>query len=79
MKIEVRVFATLRKYIPELGIGEPKIVELAEGTTFEDLREMLGLPLEEIKIIMRNGIQTEMEEIIKDGDRIAYAPAVAGG
>ena len=79
MKIEVRVFATLRKYIPELGIGEPKIVELPEGATFEDLRKMLGLPLEEIKIIMRNGIQTEMDEIIEDADRIAYAPAVAGG
>jgi sulfur-carrier protein len=79
VKVEVRVFATLRKYLPELGIGEPKIVELPQGSTFEDLREMLGLPIEEIKIIMRNGIQTEMDEIIEDGDRIAYAPAVAGG
>lgn len=79
IKAEVRVFATLRRYIPELGVGEPKTVELPEGTTFDALREQLGLPLEEIKIIMRNGIQTEMDEIIEDGDRIAYVPAVGGG
>ena len=79
MKIEVRVFATLRKYVPELGVGEPKTAELPEGATFEDLREILGLPLEEIKVIMRNGLQTDMDEIIEDGDRIAYVPAVGGG
>ena len=79
MKIEVRVFATLRKYLPELGIGEAKIVELDEGITFEKLLHQLGLPLDEVKIIMRNGIQTELDEIIEDGDRIAYVPAVGGG
>ncbi len=79
MKVEVRVFATLRKYIPELGIGEPKILELPEGTTFTELRDQLELPAAEVKVIMRNGLQTELEELIADGDRIAYIPAVAGG
>ena len=79
IKIEVRLFATLRKYLPELGIGEPKIIELSEGTSFEELRQQLKLPLEEVKVIMRNGIQTELEEIIENDDRIAYIPAVGGG
>lgn len=79
MKIEVRVFATLRRYVPELGVGEPKKMELPEGTTFDELRKQLGLPAEEIKIIMRNGIQAEMGDVIADGDRIAYVPAVGGG
>lgn len=79
MKIEVRFFATLRKYHPELGVGEPKHIELPAGTTFDELRQQLKLPLDEVKIIMRNGTQTEAEEIIKDKDRIAYIPAVGGG
>jgi len=79
LKIEVRVFATLRRYVPELGVGEPKKMELPEGTTFDELRKQLGLPAEEIKIIMRNGIQAEMGDVIADGDRIAYVPAVGGG
>ncbi len=79
IKIELRLFATLRKYLPELGIGEPKIIELPKDTSFDELREQLKLPLEEVKVIMRNGIQTELDEIIEDGDRIAYIPAVGGG
>ena len=79
MKIEVRVFATLRKYLPELGVGEAKKLEIPEGITFERLHLQLALPRDEIKIIMRNGLQTEMDEIIRDGDRIAYIPAVGGG
>ncbi len=79
MKIEVRVFATLRKYMPEYGIGEANIIELSEGTTLEELRLQLKLPLDEVKVIMRNGIQSELEEKIEDGDRIAYIPAVGGG
>ncbi len=79
MNIEVRVFATLRRYIPGIGVGEPIRFDLPEGTTLEDLRVQLGLPLEEIKIVMRNGVQAELSEKVADGDRIAYAPAVAGG
>ncbi|MEA3336620.1 MAG: MoaD/ThiS family protein [Chloroflexota bacterium] len=79
MEVEVRVFATLRKYLPELGVGEPKILEIHEGTTLAELCDQLGLPIAEVKVIMRNGLQAEPEEIIAEGDRIAYIPAVGGG
>ncbi len=79
MNVEVRVFATLRRYLPELGVGEPKKISIPKGTTFDELRKRLGLPAEEIKIVMRNGIQAEMDETIAEGDRIAYIPAVGGG
>lgn len=79
LKVEVRVFATLRKYLPELAVGEPKYLELSEGTNFADLCAQLGLPAEEVKVIMRNGLQTEPDELVADGDRIAYIPAVGGG
>jgi len=79
IKVEVRVFATLRKYMPGYDIGEAKVIEISEGTTLEELRAQLKLPLDEVKVIMRNGIQSELEEKIEDGDRIAYIPAVGGG
>ncbi len=79
MRVEVRVFATLRPYLPELGIGEAKVMDLPEGTTFDQLREMLGLPADEVKIIMRNGTHVEPDDAVQDGDRIAFIPAVAGG
>ena len=79
MKVEVRVFATLRKYVPELKLGEPKIIDLPEGMTIRELRDWLELPPEEVRIIMRNGRHTGLDELIADGDRIAYIPAVGGG
>ncbi len=79
MQVEVRVFATLRRYLPELGIGEAKKVEVPAGTTFAELRDLLGLPADEVKIIMRNGLQVEPEDVVQDGDRIAYIPATGGG
>ncbi|NPA92717.1 MAG: MoaD/ThiS family protein [Chloroflexi bacterium] len=79
MQVEVRVFATLRQYLPDLGIGEAKVMDVPEGTTFAQLRDMLGLPADEVKIIMRNGIHVEPDDVVQDGDRIAFIPAVAGG
>ena len=70
MKVEVRVFATLRRYLPELGIGEAKIIQVDTGTTLDPLRENLGPPLEEVKIIMCNNLQADPEDLVKDGDRI---------
>ena len=79
MRIEVRVFATLRRYLPELGIGEAKVMEIAEGTTLDEIRGVLGLPAEEVKVIMVNHRQAFAEDLAEDGDRITYIPAVAGG
>ena len=79
MKVEVRVFATLRQYMPGVGIGEPKIVEISEGTTLGELRDILELPTNEVKVIMRNNLQAEPDDLAEDGDRITYIPAVAGG
>ena len=79
MKAEVRVFATLRRYLPGLGIGEPKIVQVEPGTTYDQLRESLGLPREEVKVIMVNNLQADPEGLVSDGDRVTYIPAVAGG
>lgn len=79
MKVEVRVFATLRRHLPDLGIGEPKVMEVPEGTTLDDIRASLNLPADEVKVIMRNNRQAEPDELAQNGDRITYIPAVAGG
>jgi molybdopterin converting factor small subunit len=77
--VEVRVFATLRQFVPKLGIGEALKVEVEPGTTLGELRDQLGLPEEQVKVVMRNNLQAFPEEQIAEGDRIAYIPAVAGG
>jgi sulfur carrier protein ThiS len=79
MQVEVTVFATLRKYLPNLPVGGSKYIEVDPGATPADLIQILGLPAEEVKIVFRNHVLTELDEIVEDGDRIAFAPAIAGG
>lgn len=79
MKVEVVVFATLRRFMPELKLGGSQLVEVKPGTTMAALRDQLGLPADEVRVIMRNHLQTELNDEVQDGDRIAFIPPVAGG
>lgn len=79
MHVNVVVFATLRRYVPGLGIGQPLEMDVEPGTTLAEIQDNLGLPENEVRIVMRNGLQAELSDTVQDGDRIAYIPAVAGG
>ena len=79
MKVHVAVFATLRRYLPELRLGEAKTMEVAPGCTMAQLRDQLGLPANEVKVVMRNHLQADLNDEIREGDRVVFFPAVAGG
>ena len=79
MQVEVRAFATLRQYLPELGVGEARLVQVEPGTTLGQLCDRLGIPRQEVMLIMRNHVHAQAEDTVQDGDRIAYVPAVGGG
>ncbi len=79
MKIHVAVFATLRRYMPDLRLGEAKLLEVAPGCTMAQLRDQLGLPADEVKVVMRNYVQADLQDEVREGDRIVFFPAVAGG
>jgi len=79
IRVNVIAFATLRRHLPDLAIGEQKTITVEPGTTLDEIRSMLNLPEEEVKVIMRNSLQANPDDVAKDGDRIAFIPAVAGG
>ncbi len=78
MALEVRLFATLRGYFPEAS-GGVLSVAAADASTIGELITMLKLNPDEIKIIMVNGVQAELSQALKDGDRIGLFPPVGGG
>ena len=77
--IEVRVYATLLKYLPGLDLKEGKKISTKEGLTMQGLLHELGIPENETKIIIVNGVHTKLSYLLKDGDRVAIFPPVAGG
>ena len=79
MKVEVALFATLKKYLSEKGAGKPCFIEIDNGTSVGKVLDKLNIPSEIPKIIFVNGLISKEGTILKDGDRMGIFPQVAGG
>lgn len=78
--VEVRLYATLRRYRPEAKPGEAFAVDLAEGSTVGEVVDReLGIPPREVKVILVNGVSRKPDHLLADGDRVAIFPPVGGG
>jgi molybdopterin synthase sulfur carrier subunit len=79
MPILVKLSTSLRRLVPDYdpltGIEvEPRPDESAAG-----LMARLGIPLEQVKVIMINGLAAGADTILTDGDRVGLFPPVGGG
>ena len=80
IRVEVRLYATLRKYQPERKVGEALVCKLAEGTILQKLLEKeLGIPPGEVKTVFVNGVSRSSDYVLADGDRVGIFPPIAGG
>jgi len=77
--VEVRLFASLRKYRPNLGIGEPLLIALDDKAKLGNLFDDLKIPKEEIKAVFVNGKWEEESYLLSDRDRIGIFPPIGGG
>jgi sulfur carrier protein len=79
MEIEVKLFATLRDYLPK-GSGRFSCkMEVDSSTRVQDILSRLKIPEEVPKIILVNGVHGKREQILKEGDVLSVFPPVAGG
>ena len=79
MEIEVKLFATLRDYLPK-GSGRFSCkMEVDSSTRIQDILSRLKIPEEIPKIILVNGVHGKRDQILKDGDVLSIFPPVAGG
>ena len=74
MEIEVRLFASLRKYS-----NDKKKVELEDGANVRDFIERLGVPPSEVAIILVDGRHAHEDRRLLDGESVSLFPAIAGG
>lgn len=79
MVVTVKLYATLRKYYPDLGIGEGMKVELPEGATVGQLLNHLRLPSDVVRVAFVNGIARDENYSLSDGDEVGLFPPVGGG
>jgi molybdopterin converting factor small subunit len=81
MKIVVKLFATLREYLP---CGPDKYscdMDVRDHCTVGKVVEQLKIPKDIPLIILVNGIQSQEKErqVLKEGDVLSLFPPIAGG
>ena len=78
MKIELRLYASLSRYMPERWKSSP-VVDIPENMTVKELLETTEVPFGAVKVIFINGLHASGDEVLRDGDRVGVFPPVAGG
>lgn len=79
IEIELRLYATLRRYRPESPLEGGETVLLPEGSTVLDLLAALGIAAPEVQTAFVNRKVRAVEQRLQPGDRVDLFPAIAGG
>lgn len=79
MRVTVKLFATLVRFKEGARAGKAFDMELLEGSTVQDLINVLKIPVEETHVVFINSIIVENEAKLKDGDVVGLFPPVGGG
>jgi sulfur carrier protein ThiS len=74
MQLEIRLFATLQKFLPNV-----EKLKLDDNCTVFELLEKIGINSSEVAITLVNGRHVELEQRLHDGERVAIFPPIAGG
>jgi molybdopterin converting factor small subunit len=73
--VHIKLFATLRKYLPD----SPETYPIDPGISIKQLIEQLGIPVKDVKLIFINSVKSGMDAGLKGGETIGLFPPVGGG
>ncbi len=79
IEVRVRLYATLRRYHPELKLGEELTAHVPEGTTVAQLVAAIGIPPDTVRKVFSKGRAVEEDHVLVDGEDVALFPPIAGG
>ena len=78
MRIEVHLYATLRRYAPSAADGV-LAVDLPEGCKAADAIAGTGVDAGEVHVLMINGVSGTPDQPLAQNDRLALFPQIGGG
>jgi molybdopterin converting factor small subunit len=77
--VEVRLFATLARFLPPGSKAGTALLDLPDGATIADIARRLGIPPGLDRVVLLNGTDVEGDARLSDGDAIDVFPPLAGG
>ena len=79
MTVSVKLFATLRKYLPEDAVNKTAMLELGNEATAGDIISKLAIPDGHIHLILIDGKHASEDAALTDGAVVSFFPPIAGG
>lgn len=79
MIVRVRLYANLAQYRPNIKAGQPFDIELASGSTLDDLVAHLQLPRDQVKVMFVNGIARPPDTTLQPNDEVGIFSPIGGG
>lgn len=79
MKIEVVLYAQLACLLPGERTGNTCTMDVQDGCAIRDVLTSLNVPTDSPKILFINGRHAKEDTMLKEGDRLAVFPPIAGG
>jgi len=83
VKITIKLFARLAKYLPEGAVKNEIEIDVEDGATVQEVIHHLNLPSEHCHLVLVNGVYIAPSErethAMQPGEALAIWPPVAGG
>jgi len=78
VRIQIKLLATYRQYLPLDSTGSSYDVEVPPGTRVDDLLLQLPVPSDG-SVVLVNGRGPQPGQVLQEGDVVCLFPAIAGG
>jgi len=79
VRVEVRLFATLERFLPPGSRDGIAVLDVPEGSSAADVARRLGIPAGFDRVLLVNGREAEPERTLVPGDVLALYPPLSGG
>ena len=79
MRIEVRLFATLARYLPPDSHDGAAVLEVPETSTVRDVLRRLDIPTDLERVTLVNGGDSSPGSPLRPGDILTVFPPLSGG
>lgn len=79
MPLQVLLNATLRRFYPDYNPYEGFSLEVPPGAPVSQVIRELGLPAEEVTLILVNGVRRDPDFPLQGDERLGLFPPIGGG
>ena len=83
MRVTLKLFATLSKYLPAGARQNVTELDVEDGASIGALLDGVGVPREQLHLALVDGVYVPLEELdsrpLREGETLAVWPPVAGG